>query len=169
MQLKDIDKATYRQHFKYTTFAVIAGLMVGALSISSLLILFLGNNEGSNFNLNLAGVAITIVILAIVASQVKSKPYFAEILYVSRLKFELSHINRKFKAIEKAAKSENTTALDILAFYYQATRQVWTLDDNTITMSELNSKEAKFFEQVNQLNYQADANRYSRDLLAQFS
>lgn len=143
--------------------------MVGALSISSLLILFLGNNEGSNFNLNLAGVIITIVILAIVASQVKSKPYFAEILYVSRLKFELSHINRKLKAVEKAAKNENTIALDILAFYYQATRQIWTLDDNTITMSELNTKESKFFEQVNQLNYQADANRYSRDLLAQFS
>lgn len=143
--------------------------MVGALSISSLLILFLGNDEGSNFNLNLAGVIITIVILAIVASQVKSKPYFAEILYVSRLKFELSHINRKLKAIEKAAKNENTIALDILAFYYQATRQIWTLDDNTITMSELNTKELKFFEQVNQLNYQADANRYSRDLLAQFS
>ena len=169
MQLKDIDKATYRQHFKFTTFAAIAGLMVGALSISSLLILFLGNDEGSNFNLNLAGVIITIVILAIVASQVKSKPYFAEILYVSRLKFELSHINRKLKAIEKAAKNENTIALDILAFYYQATRQIWTLDDNTITMSELNTKESKFFEQVNQLNYQADANRYSRDLLAQFS
>ena len=143
--------------------------MVGALSISSLLILFLGNNEGSNFNLNLAGVIITIVILAIVASQVKSKPYFAEILYVSRLKFELSHINRKLKAIEKAAKNENTIAFDILAFYYLATRQIWTLDDNTITMSELNTKESKFFEQVNQLNYQADANRYSRDLLAQFS
>lgn len=143
--------------------------MVGALSISSLLILFLGNDEGSNFNLNLAGVIITIVILAIVASQVKSKPYFAEILYVSRLKFELSHINRKLKAVEKAAKNENTIALDILAFYYQATRQIWTLDDNTITMSELNTKESKFFEQVNQLNYQADANRYSRDLLAQFS
>ena len=143
--------------------------MVGALSISTLLILFLGNDEGSNFNLNLAGVIITIVILAIVASQVKSKPYFAEILYVSRLKFELSHINRKLKAIEKAAKNENTIALDILAFYYQATRQIWTLDDNTITMSELNTKESKFFEQVNQLNYQADANRYSRDLLAQFS
>jgi len=169
LQLKDIDKATYRQHFKYTTFAVIAALMIGALSISSILILFVGDVDGSNFNLNLAGVIISVVILAIVASQIKSKPYFAEILYVSRLKFELSHINRKLKAVEKSAKNNNTTAFDVLAFYYQATRQVWTLDDNTLTMSELNSKESMFFDQINQVNFQADASRYSRDLLTQFS
>ncbi|MGB0833028.1 MAG: DUF3087 family protein [Psychrobium sp.] len=169
MQLRDIDKATYRKHFKYTTFAAIGCLMVGALGISTTLIALFGNPQGSNFNFNLTGVVVTIVLMAIVASRLKDKPYFSEIVYVSKLKFELSHINRKLKTIEKSVANNNPDAFDIMAFYYQATRQVWELDDNNITMSELNVKEVKFFEKVNQANFQTDVNRYSRDLLEQFS
>lgn len=169
MQIRDIDKATYRKHFKHTTFAAIGCLMVGALGISTTLIALFGNPQGSNFNLNLTGVVVTIVLMAIAASRLKDKPYFSEIVYVSKLKFELSHINRKLKAIEKSVANNNPDAFDIMAFYYQATRQVWELDDNNITLSELNVKEGKFFEKVNQANFQTDVNRYSRDLLEQFS
>lgn len=169
MQLRDIDKATYRKHFKHTTFAAIGCLMIGALGISTALIELFGDPQGSNFNFNLAGVLVTVVAMAIAASQLKDKPYFSEITYVSKLKFELSNINRKLKAIEKSVSNNNTDAFDIMAFYYQGTRQVWELDDNTITMSELNAKEGKFLEKVNQANFQVDVNRYSRDLLAQFS
>lgn len=168
MTLRDIDKTIYRRHLKMTTFATIAVLFVGALSFSTLLISTFGVDGQSNFRFNVMGVVVTLIFIGVVASQIKTHPYFDEMYYVWRVKFELSHINRKIRTIESAAKNSNVTAFNILAYYYQATRQVWQLDDNTIAMSELTQKENRLSEQMSQANFQPDVSNYQRQQLQQY-
>jgi len=168
VQLQTIDKKRYRDHARKTTFGAIALLLGGSLLLSSLLIHLVGDATGSNFNLNLASVIIMIAIMVIALLKFRSNPYFYEMDYVWRVKFELSHINRKILAVEKAAKNHNNIALDILGYYYQATQQVWLLDDNTISMEEFVIKESKFKQWMIDANHKAEISNYSRVLLHKF-
>lgn len=170
MQLRFVDKKQYRSRLKNTTFFAIIILFAGSLSLSALLIELMNGNQNSqsNFSFNMAGVIITVLLMAIATLKFKEKPYFNDMYYVWCVKFELSHINSKIKAIEKSAKNGNAIALNILAYYYQATQQVWQLDDNTLTMNELIVKENKFKEWMSLAEHSADVSLYQRQSLKQF-
>jgi len=168
VQLRSIDKKRYRDHSKKSTFGAIAILLGGSLLLSSVLIHLVGDVSGSNFNLNLVSIIVMIVLMIIALIKLRHKPFFSEMDYMWRVKFELSHINRKISAVEKLAKNNNAMALDILAYYYQATKQVWQLDDNTISMEEFIVKENKFKQWLADANYVADVNNYSRTELYKF-
>ncbi len=109
-----------------------------------------------------------LIFIALFFINVKKKPYFADMFYVWQVKFELSHIQRKIKHVELAAKSKNDVALDILAYYYQATHQIWSLDDNTLTIEEFIVKENKFKDWVSQSTYTPNSDMYKRQNLQQF-
>lgn len=168
MLLRSIDKKQYRRRLKNTTLLTIIILFASSLSLSTLFIELLGEDGQSNFSLNMAGVAITVFLLAVLTLNLKNKPYFSSMYYVWCVKFELSHINRKIKAIELAAKSGNPIALDILAYYYQATKQVWSLDDNTLLMNELTVKENNFIIWLSKTEHCVDVTLYKRQQLQQF-
>lgn len=168
MQLRAIDKKIYRNHLRKTTFAAIFSLLCGSLILSTVLIHFIGNDTQSNFNLNLASIIVTIILMLITLLNVKRQPFFAEMYYVWRVKFELSHINRKMTAVENAAKSDNHLALNILAYYYQATEQIWLLDDNTVAMEEFVIKENKVKKWMANANHTPDVTVYNRVDLQQF-
>ena len=76
--------------------------------------------------------------------------------------------NEKLSTLELAAKSKNDVALDILAYYYQATHQIWSLDDNTLTIEEFIVKENKFKDWVSQSTYTPNSDMYKRQNLQQF-
>jgi len=166
--LRSIDKKQYRRRLKNTTLFTIIFLFAGSLSLSTLFIELMGKNGQSNFSLNIAGVSLTVLLLAVLILKLKKIPYFSDMYYVWSIKFELSHINRKIKAIEFAAKNGNGIALDILAYYYQATKQIWLLDDNTLTMDELVTKEKDFIIWMSQAEHSADVCLYKRQQLQQF-
>jgi len=168
VQLRTVNKKQYRKRLKNTTLAVITTLFVGSLSISALFITLLGSSTESNFNLNLASVFITLILVGMFFINAKSLPYFDEMFYVWKVKFELSHIQRNIKKIESAAKKQNELALIVLAYYYQATHQIWLLDDNTLTIEEFLVKESRFKEWVLQSNHNPDVNKYTREHLKQF-
>lgn len=168
MQLRDINKITYRAHLRYTTIVCIIMLFVGALTTSALLVQWLGHTSDSNFYLNVLSVALTITIMGSIAYNKRTHPYFSEMYYVALVKFELSHINRKIKLIEKSCDIHNTVALDVMAYYYQGTKQVWSLDDNTLAMNEFTIKENKFIAITQACDYTTDVTRYHRELLKQF-
>lgn len=162
MQLRTIDKKIYRNHLRKATFAAILGLLCGSLILSTVLIYAIGSDTQNNFSLNLASVIVTVTLMLITLLNVRRKPFFSEMYYVWRLKFELSHINRKLKAVEKAAKNHDHTALNILAYYYQATQQVWLLDDNTLAMEEFVVKEDRAKKWMADANHTPDVTVYSR-------
>ena len=70
-----------------------------------------------------------------------------EVLYVWKLKQLHNKIFRKLKSIKAAASNDNVKALTTLKFYYTTQRQVFELDNNTLTMSSVN-KELEAIEQI---------------------
>ena len=70
-----------------------------------------------------------------------------EVLYVWKLKQIHNKIYRKLKNIKAAASTDDLKALTILKFYYTTQRQVFELDNNTLTMSSV-TKELETIEEI---------------------
>jgi len=98
----------------------------------------------------------------------RHRPFFVEIYYVWQLKMELNFINAKLRHIETSASNDDQTALTVLCYYYQASRQLWTLDDNLISIDTLDIKQNKLIKRLSLLNLDISATDYQRNLLKQF-
>ncbi|GAK82697.1 hypothetical protein JCM19238_240 [Vibrio ponticus] len=168
MQLKKIDKQLYRSRLNIVIVACIASLAISSLAISQSLIYLFPDPSGSHFHWNLLGVVVSAVILASVLIKLKTHPKMAEVAYVSDLKQELNLIYRKNKKLLAAAEQGNKEAMLALHFSYQGSRQLWQLDDNTITMTSLNKAEEKLTEWVEQYGVTLDVSQYHRQLLQAF-
>ncbi len=168
MKIKEIDKEQYRHRLNRVMVAVIAVLTVAALSISTALIYFFADDSGSNFIFNLAGVVLGGGLVLQLLRHYRHHPYMSEVMYVWDLKHELNLINRKIRKIEQAAKQGDVTAMQVLHFSYQGSRQLWLLDDNTITLDELRPLMDRLGEQAKNQGITLDVDAYSRDALSQY-
>ena len=139
MQLKEIDKPRYRKHLNRVIIAFVASLTCMALIFGYLFIAMFSEPGADNFKLNLAGALVALVICGAALNKLKGSAYFYEIYYVWQLKQLQNQIYRKLKKIKKATAADNMQAVGILHFYYTSLRQVYLLDDNTLTMSKVNA------------------------------
>ena len=168
MQLVTIDPKRYRKHLNKVIFACIGALSIGSLSVSQLLIKLFPATDGSHFHWNLLGVIIAgILVLSILIKQ-KSKPFMYEVSYVWDLKQTLNKINRKMKKLEEASKTGDKVALNILNFSYSGSRQLWLLDNNTITINHLSNLENKLNTLAEQHNVTLDVNLYDSSQLTEY-
>lgn len=147
MHLIEINKQSYKQRLNNITIAIVALLVVASLSISQCLIALFPAEQGSHFHWNLLGVICSLFIASFILIKLKKHPYFYEVSYVWELKKILNQINRYLPKIEKAAQQGDANAMQILHFSYLGSRQVWQLDNNTLTLSQL----TKLEEQLQQL------------------
>jgi len=166
--LDSIDKSVYRKHLNLLIGASIAFLLLSSLGLSSLFIELISIEGGDNFMLNLMAVAISCAGIISAITLNKRHHLMQEIYYVWRLKMELNFINRKLRLLDKAALEGDVNALIILSFYYKASRQLWTLDDNTIAIDSLNRKEQLILTQIETKQLSIDINDYNRALLNRF-
>lgn len=140
MTFRNINKAIYRKHLNIVIVLFIASFTGLAIGYGALLIHFFGNPAGDHFVLNLLGVIFAFITCASVLVKQKNSPFFDEIYYVWQLKQCQNKIYRKLKAIQQAAKNNDEKAYVILDFYYASLIQVYTLDDNTITLNDVTKK-----------------------------
>lgn len=91
-----------------------------------------------------------------------------EVAYIWDLKQVLNQIHRKSKKINLAVKENDVTAIGIMFFYYKACIQLYTLDDNTITLSSLNLKAAELDTQIETLNLTISTNDFNIDSLSAY-
>ncbi|MCW8942233.1 MAG: DUF3087 domain-containing protein, partial [Gammaproteobacteria bacterium] len=70
----------------------------------------------------------------------RNHPFMLEVVYVWDLKQQLNRIHRKQKKIEARIKENDHDAMIIMNYMYRGSKQLYQLDDNTITMGTLNSK-----------------------------
>ena len=91
-----------------------------------------------------------------------------EVIYVWDLKQVLNLIHRRNKKLELAVEQNDVTAMQIMYFYYKACHQLYTLDDNTITLSSLNQKINKLDTQIESLNLTITADDFAPDTLAKY-
>ena len=168
MQLQQIDKARYRKHLNKVIFASIAALTIGSLGISQLLILLFPDSNGSHFHWNLLGVVVTSIVIGLTLKKVKSHPFMYEVAYVWDLKQALNRITRKMMAIKKAAKEGDVDAMLAMQFSYSGSKQLWTLDDNTITMEDLSMWQAELDALARQYQAELDITKYDERILTKF-
>ena len=140
MQLKEIDKTRYRRHLNVVFAGIAVALIILTLGISTLYIQLLSTPEKSHFFHNLAGVITAAGIVIYVLNKFRSHPFMFEVVYVWDLKQQLNRIHRKQRKIEAAVENNDHDAMIILNFQYRGSKQLYELDDNTITMQELLGK-----------------------------
>jgi len=177
MQLIEINKTLYRKRLNIVIVSFIATLLFLSLGLSSLIISFFGdlvieNSAGemevNNFRYNILGVVLALSACAAVLHQVKDKLFFKEIYYVWNLKQLHNKIYRKINKIKLAAKSEDVNALIILNFYYHSRKQVYLLDDNTLTFPELEKDIRQLEELTSTLNLTISLSQFDESLLFQY-
>jgi len=137
MQLREIDKTRYRKHLKVVFAGIAVALMIIAVGVSTLFIYLFSSPEVSHFSHNLAGVVAAAVIVFIVLNKFRQHPYMLEVVYVWDLKQQLNRIHRKLRKIEAAVENNDNDAMIIMNFMYRGSKQLYELDDNTITMGGL--------------------------------
>lgn len=168
MQLEKINKERYRKHLNRVIVVCIIALTCLSLAISQSAIYLFTDREGSHFWLNVTGVAIALATIAGVLNKYKLHPFMTEVYYVWRLKQQINYIHRKSIKLNKAIAEDDSQAMLIMAFYYKACRQLYELDDNTITLSSLTAKSNELERQIENLQLTINIEDYQQSLLQDY-
>ncbi|MPW36413.1 DUF3087 domain-containing protein [Vibrio sp. B1Z05] len=168
MQLLDINKAQYRARLNVVIVACIAGLTASSLAISQTLIHLLPSESGSHFHWNALGVVVSAALLGITLLNLKTHPKMKEVVYVWELKHALNLIYRKNRQLLEHAKQGNAQAMLALQFSYDGSRQLWKLDDNTITMDSLHKSQAQLDIWAREYGVELDIRQYHSKILKAF-
>ena len=181
MQLIDVDKARYKKHLNVVIIGFISSLLVLSLGFGAILIaLFSSVGEvtqlgslseappESNFRLNLLGVILALLANAAILHSIKRSDYFTEIYYVWQRKQIQNLIYRKLTKIKAAAKENDTQALVILSYYYHSIKQLYVLDDNTITLSTVERDLQKVTDTIAEQGIDVTATPFDKKMLADY-
>jgi hypothetical protein len=164
MKMKEVEKSVYRTRINRVIVSFVASLSILALLFGTLLIALFGaepvesSESTGNFHLNLMGVVLALVLCVSVLNRIKESPFMADIYYVWRLKQLQNKIYRKLSKVKKKAELNDIDALIVLVFYYKSLKQVYQLDNNTMTLSSTEKEIEKLDNQIakNQLTLSED-------------
>jgi len=168
MQLREIDKDRYRRNLWIVFAAITAALMILSIAFSTLLIQIFSSPEVSHFIHNLSGVAAAAITVAFALHRFRYHPFMVEVVYVWDLKQQLNRISRKLVKIEAAVENNNRDAMMIMNFMYRGSRQLYKLDDNTITMEGLLAKIRVLDERMEAAGLSLSTDSYEPVMLNQF-
>ena len=168
MQLKEIDKTQYRKHLKVVFAGIALALVIISLGLSNLLIYLFSNPENAYFFHNLMGVAAAAVVVGLVLNKYRQHPYMLEVVYVWDLKQQLNRIHRKLRKIEAAVENNDKDAMIIMNFMHRGSRQLYELDDNTITMGDLLRKTQILDERMEVAGVSLSTELFDAGMLGQF-
>ena len=168
MTLKEINKGLYHNHLRVVFVGIALALMVISIATSTLLIYLFSNPEVTHFLHNLAGVAVAAIIVFIMLNKLRQHPYMLEVVYVWDLKQQLNRINRKLRKIEAAVENNDSDAMVIMNFMYRGSKQLYELDDNTITMGSLIKQIDILDQRMQDLGLSLSTSAYDSVMLDQF-
>ena len=168
MKLRQIDKTRYRKHYKIVFAAIVIALIVISLVSSTLLISWLGSPDESHFILNLAGVVVAGLLVLYALYRYRNHPFIDEVVYAWNLKKQLNLIYRKQHKIEPLIEDNNVDAMVIMNYMYQGSKQLYELDDNTITLDDLASKTRRLNAKLEEKELKFTTDDYYSGLLGQF-
>lgn len=167
MKLQQVDKVAYKKHVNILMVITVVVLLATSLSVSNILIALFGSGiDGDHFWLNLMGVVAGLAVISVVYKVVLAKPFMADVNYVRNLKKEMNHIYRHSKVLQEKIAEDDETALIIAFFNLKASKQVYELDNNTLTIDELNERIRVLDEQIERLGLDIGVEDYKPELLA---
>ncbi len=167
MKLREIDKQRYSKHYKIVFAAIVIELMVVSIVCSTLLISWLSTPEETHLILNIAGVVFAALLAAYALYHFRDHPFMEEVVYVWSLKKQLNRIYRKQHKIEPLIEDNNVDAMIIMNYMYQGSKQLYELDDNTITLDNLATKSRLLDTRIEEQNIKLTTDDYHSDLLRQ--
>ncbi|ARP40784.1 DUF3087 family protein [Vibrio syngnathi] len=174
MKLQKINKEEYRKKMNLLLVSLVGSLALFAIVFGTILIELFGSANSitgestGNFHLNVLGVILSVALNAFIASRVKGHEYFKEALYVWNLKQTHNQIYRKLKRIQPKAEQGDREALTILYFYYTTQKQVYDLDNNTLTIKTVQQSLDNIVELSEKWSIELDIEAFSKDLVAKF-
>jgi LPXTG-motif cell wall-anchored protein len=165
MQLQEINKAIYRKRLNRITLAIIVAMLLLAIGSSSLLIELLGQTGESNFWFNLIGVILAATVVGYSLYRSRHSEYMKEVWYAWQLKQELNRIYRKSAKLTAAVDRNDANALIIMNFNLRGSLQLYELDDNDLTLTELKQQLKEFEAKLTQMDLGISTNDYHTELL----
>ncbi|MFD2166883.1 DUF3087 family protein [Thalassotalea euphylliae] len=171
MKIENIDKTVYRKKLNNVSVAFVAVFAAFALLFGTLLIAAFGEpiidpETQSNFRFNLLGVILALVTMAMIANSVKGHKYLHEVYYIWQLKQIHNSIYRKLVKIKGKQIEGDDNALIILAFYYKTLKMVYELDNNTLTINNVNMEINKLQQSMGVEEFENKANQFDKTMLA---
>ena len=168
MQLKEINKVRYIKHYRIIFAGIAFVLLIIAPATSALIINLFSNPEGSYFFHNLSGVLVGVAIVTFLLNKFRQHPFMYEVMYVWELKKQLNKIHRKQKKIEAAIENNDKDAMIIMNFMLHGSKQLYELDDNTITMEDLLRKIQIHDERMEAAGLSLSTDTYNPAMLERF-
>lgn len=168
MKLEQIEQKIYQKRLRLVMLTVVVAMCVISIPFSAVLIVLVGDPAGGNFILNLLGVVVAALVVVTALKHYSANPWMHEVRYVWRLKQQLNRITRKLKAIKLAAEQGDRDAIIILNFSYRGSEQLYTLDNNIITIDEVRAQIHALEQQISDLNLQVCLDDYSEELVDRF-
>jgi len=98
----------------------------------------------------------------------RNHPFMDEVVYVWNLKQQLNLIYRKQHKIEPLIEDNNVDAMVVMNYMYQGSKQLYELDDNTITMDDLAIKAKHLGTRLEEKQLKLTTDDYNSGLLGQF-
>ncbi|ABV38537.1 conserved hypothetical protein [Shewanella sediminis HAW-EB3] len=177
MKLREIDKNIYKKNLNIVSVGLVAGLIILSLVFGTGLIAIFGVDTSlanaaevestGNFHLNLLGVIFAALVCGGGLWRIKDNPFLAEVYYVWRLKALHNRIYRQLKIIKSAADADNLDALITLSFYYTSLKQVYLLDNNTLTMPKLEKDIVQHEETITGLGLSVSPDMFEESMLSE--
>jgi hypothetical protein len=128
----------YRQQTRRSTFIIAVIFIALAMLLSSLAVMLFGTPGGDNFRWNAGGVALAVVVLAALFKlKLWSQPWMSAAVYGWQLKRALMSITNVMHQVEAGVKTGNPDAMKLLRFYHQGITQMYQLDANTSSLSQM--------------------------------
>ncbi len=168
MQLRQIDKQRYRKHYRIVFAAITITLIVISLGSSTLLIRWLSSPGESNFIFNLTGVVLAALLVSGALYYFREHAFMHELVYVWNLKKQLNRIYRKQHKIEPLIEAGDRDALVIMNYMHQGSKQLYELDDNTITLEDLSIKISYLNTKVADNGLKLNTDDYRPEMLDRF-
>ena len=168
MKLRQIDKARYSKHYKIVFASIVIELIIVSLVSSALLISWFSSPDESHFILNIVGVVVAVLLVLYAVYRFRGHPFMDEVVYVWNLKKQLNRIYRKQHKIEPLIEDNNLDAMVIMNYMYQGSKQLFELDDNTITMDDLAIKTKHLNTKLEEKGLKLTSDDYHSGLLHQF-
>lgn len=164
MELRSVNKALYRQRLNRLQGSMVVALFVLGLGFSSLYRWLWANGESSTL-LNGAAVLTAVALVSGVLLKIRHRPWMEDVLYVWNLKQELNRIYRHSARLEKALADQWPEAFCIQYFSLHGSRHLYLIEDNTLTLPELDEKIARFDERLRQQGLSIEARDYDPEML----
>lgn len=129
---------TYRQQTRKSTLILAVIFIALAMLLSSLAVMLFGTPGGDNFRWNAGGVLLAVVVcVALLRVKLWSQPWMSAAVYGWQLKRALMSVTNAMHQVEAGVKAGNPEAMKLLRFYHLGVTQMYQLDANTSSLSQM--------------------------------